>query len=211
MPGYLRPSPPAREFVDASGAPIAYGERWGGESPPHDTYSVTSNLERFAPLHDVADALITWLEQSFDVTVEDSPEAAADLARVPADAVRAVRVRPADDAASPLTFVFTSFPGIHLHAGFLVDAYFPVCGCDACDEIWESTADEMDQTVFSVVEGGLSERFTEGAELPVSFRLQRGDGWRGGTSRAQDHPAERLAAANSALVAGRTWVAWQPR
>ncbi|MFB7892075.1 DUF6226 family protein [Microbacterium sp. NPDC056044] len=211
MPGYLRPSPARRVFVDDSGAPIAYGERWGGESPPTDTYSVTSNLDRFAPLHDVADALIVWLQQSFDVVIDESLDVAADLARVPKDAVRAVRMRPADEAASPLTFVFTSFPGIHLHAGFLVDAFFPVCGCDACDETWETGADELENTVRAVVEGGLSESFTKGAELPVSFRLQFGEGWRGGDSRAEDHPAERLAAAMAALAAHRTWRAWPRR
>ncbi|WP_424980865.1 DUF6226 family protein [Microbacterium sp. S308A+] len=35
---------------------MSYGSRWGG-SPPEDSYSVETNLERFAPLHTVADAL----------------------------------------------------------------------------------------------------------------------------------------------------------
>ena len=211
MSGYLRPSPAPRVFVDDSGAPIPYGDRWRGESPPSDTYSVTSNLDRFAPLHDVADALVLWLCESFDVTVDDSLDVAADLARVPADAVRAVRVRPNDESASPLTFVFTSFPGIHLHAGYLVDAFFPICGCDACDESWETCADQLEETVFAVVDGGLSEGFAERAELPVSFRLQFGEGWRGGDSRAEDHPADRFAAARPALAARRSWVAWPAR
>lgn len=211
MPGYLRPSPARRVFADDSGTPIPYGERWGRGSPPGDSYSVTSNLERFAPLHDVADALIAWLSASFDVAIEDALGLAADLARVPADAVRAVRLRPIDGSASPLTVVFTSFPGIHLHAGFLVDAFFPVCGCDACDETWETCAGALEETVFAVVEGGLSERLTARAEVPVSFRLQFPGGWRGGTSRAEDHPVERLAAARSALAAGRTWAPWPLR
>ncbi|HKP05692.1 MAG TPA: DUF6226 family protein [Microbacterium sp.] len=211
MPAYLRPEVPPAVFVDAFGEPIAYGERWDGGSPPDDTYSVTSNLERFAPLHEVADALIAWLREGYDVTVEDSLDVATDLLRVPGSAIRAVRVGPRGETASPLTFVFTSFPGIHLHAGFLVDASFPSCGCDACDETWERCADQLEETVFAVVDGGFSEGFVDGAELPVSFRLQFAGGWRGGTSRAQDQPADRLEAAKPALLSGRTWAAWPRR
>lgn len=211
MPDYVRPSPAPREFVDADGVVVRYGERWGSGSPPGDTYSVTSNLERFAPLHAVADALIDWLATSYDVTVQDSLDVAADLLHPPSDAVRAVRVRPADEAASPLTFVFTSFPGIHLHLGLLHDAVFPSCGCDACDETWERCADELEETVVSVVSGGLSESIRGPGQLPVTFRLESAGGWRGGSSRRQDYPRDRWRSARRALKAGRVWAPWPVR
>ena len=211
MSDYVRPLSPPRVFVDDLGEPIRYGERWGAGSPPDDSYSVTSNLERFAPLHDVAERLIDWLVESYDVTVEDSPAMAGDLLRPPTDVVRAVRVRPADADAAALTFVFTSFPGIHLHAGCLVDVFSPVCGCDACDETWESCATMLEDAVFAVASGGLSEAYTRGAQLPVSFRLEFAEGWTGGSSSEADYPAERLDAARRMLTPLRVWVPWPAR
>jgi hypothetical protein len=211
MPAYSRPIPPPRIFVNGFGRPILYGQRWDGGSPPDDTYSVTSNLDRFEPLHDIADALIAWLAESYDVSVEESPVVAEDLPRPPADALRAVRVRPADRAPSPLTFVFTPFPGVYLHAGYLHDAHFPSCGCDACDDTWSSCGSALEETVFAVVAGGLSESIIDGIELGVTYRLQRTDGWSGGESRAVDYPADRLDAVRAELTARRVWAPWPAR
>ena len=140
--GYVRPVVEARTFHDTEGRAIPYGDRWGGGSPAEDSYSVTSNLDRFAPLHDVADALIEHLRRTYEVSIEEGVEHARDLMNpAAAEAVRAVRVVAAGVGSATLTFVFTSFPGIRLHAGFLPDFSFPPCGCDACDETWESCAD----------------------------------------------------------------------
>ena len=40
MSDYVRPSSPARVFVDDLGEPIRYGERWGAGSPPDDDVAV---------------------------------------------------------------------------------------------------------------------------------------------------------------------------
>ncbi|HEY5222743.1 MAG TPA: DUF6226 family protein [Microbacteriaceae bacterium] len=93
------------------GSPIDYGNRWGGASPHEDAYSCVSNLQRFAPLHAVAAALIEWLQNTFDVTAEQTPSAANDLLHTPDEVVRAVRVVPRDPTAAPLTFVLTQVPG----------------------------------------------------------------------------------------------------
>ncbi|TFB67209.1 hypothetical protein E3N86_00090 [Cryobacterium sp. Hz7] len=83
MTEYRRPTFPVEIYRDEQGRPIDYGNRWGGESPPEDAYSRVSNVPRFAPLHDVADALIGWRQTTFDVAVEQTPSVAGDLLRLP--------------------------------------------------------------------------------------------------------------------------------
>ena len=135
----------------------------------------------------------------------------ADFLHPPTDVVRAVRVTPSAEAAAPLTFVFTSFPGILVHAGFLFEDRYPSCGCDACDEEWDSTATELERAVGAVVSGGFSEAYAPDAELPVWFRLVRPDGWRGGSSRADAYPADLLTRVRPLLTPARVWSAWPPR
>jgi hypothetical protein len=127
------------------------------------------------------------------------------------DAVRAVRVRPADADASPVTFVFTSFPGIHLHAGHLFDSPYPSCGCDACDESGERCATSLEEAVLAVAGGGLSESYTPGVELPLSFRLEFPGGSTGGSRREADYPLDRMAAAEELLTPHRVWAPWPRR
>ncbi|MGK3951803.1 DUF6226 family protein [Microbacterium sp. I2] len=210
MSEYVRPAIAVPPFLDDEGRP--YGGRRTHVSPPQDWYSVISHPERFAPLLTVGDALIAWLVDEFDAAVEEAPDAVGDLLHPPTDAVRAVRVSPSAETAAPLTFVFTSFPGVVVHAGFLFEDRYPSCGCDACDEEWESTATELERAVGSVVGGGFSEAFAPDAELPVSFRLVRPDGGgRSGTSRADSYPAELLARVGPLLTPRRVWSAWPRR
>ena len=67
---YTRPMLPAPTFIDSTGAAISYGNRWP-DGPPDDAYGVESNLERFAPLHSVADALIAYLRREYRVTISE--------------------------------------------------------------------------------------------------------------------------------------------
>jgi hypothetical protein len=122
---YVRPVLPKQVFYDAEGNIIDYGNRWRGQLPPDDTYSVDSHPERFAPLHTVADALIQHLRDTYAVTVSEEVALVSDLIGTPDDVVRAVRVTPANADGAPLTFVFTSYPGITVHAGLLHDSGFP--------------------------------------------------------------------------------------
>ena len=50
--------------------------------------------------------------------------------------------------SAALTFVYTSFPSVLVQAGLLHDFSFPSCGCDACDETWESSADGLEWTTL---------------------------------------------------------------
>ena len=122
---------PATTFTDSTGAAISYGNRWPADGPPVDSYGVESNPERFAPLHSVADALIAYLRREYQVTVSEDAAHGEDLLIARIDGARAVRVTPARDEAAPLTFVFTPYPGVMIHAGVLHDFPFPACGCDA--------------------------------------------------------------------------------
>ena len=212
MTEYRRPTFPAEVHRDEQGRPIDYGNRWEGASPPKDAYSRVSNPQRFGPLHHVADALIEWLQTTFDVTVDQGPGAAADLLRLPKDVVRAVRVVPGDPTAAALTFVLTPFPGVYLHAGSLHDFHFPECGCDACDDDVMHLAQELEWTVRTVVSGGYSERFDPGRGDWIECRLEEAEvGMRSGRSRIEDLPEDRVTSARTALPPTGQWSRWPLR
>ncbi|MEH3089778.1 MAG: DUF6226 family protein [Microbacterium arborescens] len=212
MTGYERPVIDAPQFHDADGAVIEYGARWAG-SPPEDSYSVDTHPERFAPLHAVAEALTEHLRTEFDVRVDEGAEVAADLLRpVGREVLRAVRLRPRDSTCASLTFVFDDYPGLAVHSGLLHDAYFPHCGCDACDEEWRAVADDLERDVFAVVAGGFRERIARGGELPVEYALSYPDGSASGSFRLEDVPAHRLDAARTVLDAlPDGWAPWPRR
>lgn len=209
VPSYRRPPIDAPVFHDADGRAIDYGNRWGGGPPPEDTYSVESHLERFAPLHTVADALIAHLRDSCDVDVHEGEDAAADILRPTFhEVVRAVRIRPTNPACATLTFVFSAHPGIVIRAGLLNDFPFPVCGCDACDSTWDAEADELERQVLAVVTGNYSERIEPGLSPWVEHSFSYPDGCRRG-GRTRDIPEQRLEAARPVLrdLPGG-WAAW---
>ncbi|MCW4356046.1 DUF6226 family protein [Hoyosella sp. YIM 151337] len=213
---YVRPPVTARVFHDDDGRVINYGERWDGD-PPEDAYSVTQHPERFAPLHLVADALIAHLSASYDVRVDEHDDCGADFMRPPSDLVRAVRLTPARRDAAPLTFGYTPYPGIALHAGYLHDTYFPSCGCDACDDTWEEEAARLERHVFDVVSGGYQEKFVRGFTAHLRYSLGGPGRQRSGSSlvtrgRFRDSITQRLAAAREQ---GRPlpdlWAPWPRR
>lgn len=85
---------------------------------------MTSNLERFSPLHAVADALVTWLRATYEVDVEVDLSVGADVLRAPKEITRSVRVTSRNELAAPLTFVYSAFPVVIMHAGLLHDFLF---------------------------------------------------------------------------------------
>lgn len=211
MNEYQRPALPVVTFSDEKGDPIEYGSRWGAE-PPEESYSHVSNPERFAPIHTVADALILWLERTFDVTAERHEAVAGDLLRAPVDALRAVRLTPNAASAAPLTFVFTSFPGLQIHAGSLHDFPFPVCGCDACDVDIISLAEELEWTVHTVVSGGYSEQFDSWPSRWVEYHLNEpGVAIRSGRARVKDLPKHRAKMGRRTLPRSGQWELWPTR
>lgn len=235
MTGYIRPHIESVEFFDDAGRVIDYGNRWADTDgqPPEDRYEVETHLERFAPLHTVAEALIEHLVQTYDVSIEEGAHVCVDFRYPPSleDVVRAVRLTPADPLAAPLTMVLTDYPGVLVFAGVLTDFVYPTCGCDACDEDWKSMAERLEAQVLGVVAGGLRE-FVSRPRLPqlrcergmgvtvgmgqtVGYRLERPEdhGWEGGESRAKDLPKpelKRISARLAEVNAGTENGAWRP-
>ncbi|KDP91102.1 MULTISPECIES: DUF6226 family protein [Clavibacter] len=146
MPHYVRPAIDRPPAIDDDGVP--YGSRWDdADGLPEAAYSRTSHLERFAPLHAVADALVAHLAATHEVTVVEGPDPA--LADPHPDAVRSVRIAPRDGAGPTLTLELTAFPGVLLHVDQRMAEAFPPCGCDACDDRWEDVADHLEEAVLA--------------------------------------------------------------
>lgn len=209
LTGYVRPTIREPVLLDPDGRPVRYGGRWP-DGPPDAAYGVDSHPGRFAPLHDVADALVRHLAARHDVAVTDDLACADDLRHPVAGAVRAVRLVPRRETAAPLTVVWTGYPAVALHAGLLHDFPFPVCGCDACDEAWPAVADDLEWHVGAVVAGGYRERAARsrtGYDLAGDGRAVGGSGIV--TDRA-DRRYVRAARKRLAAVAGG-WAAWPQR
>ncbi|WP_413317607.1 DUF6226 family protein [Agrococcus sp. 1P02AA] len=207
MPAYVRPEIAIPDIRDADGQAVPFGERW--QQPPEESYSVVTHPERYAPLHEVAEALLAHLVASYDVEVDEGPAIAAALPYPPEDVVRAVRVTPRDRAAAPLSLVLTGFPGVMVLAGVLQFDAFPVCGCDACDDDVERVVGELEDLVLAVSRGWLKETVMSRG---VHHRVEFASGSRSGTADAEGLGAERLRAAQKRLrELPNGWQAWPVR
>ncbi len=207
---FVRPELPSREYRNADGVAIGYGNRWGADSPPEDSYSVETHGERFEGLHKVARALIEYLESEYDVDVSWDPAHAADVSMNTDEVIDVARLTPRDPLAAPLTFVVTGSPGVVVHAGALHDFPFPICGCDACDETAESEASRLETLVLGVAAGGYGERYPVGRKKWAEYALFAADG-SGNRSGAGPRGATtaQLAAAEERLrTVPDGWSAW---
>jgi hypothetical protein len=206
---YLRPDIPDQVFRDESGAVIVYGNRWGIDGPAEDSYSVDRHPERFAPVHRVADALIEHLRANYDVVVVEDPIVAADLVYAAGTVLRAIRLTPADPLSAPLTFVYTDYPGLVVHAGLLADLSYPICGCEACDETWQSLADELEWQIGAIVSGGYRE-YVRGSRHDPSVGFQiTGPGRSVSRGGGADAPSGRIEDARARMP--ERWGPWPLR
>ena len=214
QPRYVRPSLPTSAYYSPEGEPIPCGRQWGADGPDPDSYSVDSHPERFAGLHDVVRALIDHLAAVYDVDVEEDPLHAGELLMEARDVLQAVKVTPRRSGAAALTLVLTGYPGVMVHAGVLHDFPFPACGCDACDETAETSADRMELLVLTVAAGGYSERYPVGSRRWSEYALTAYDGSGSESGRGEPGPvdAARLHDAETRLreVAGG-WSPWPLR
>lgn len=213
MAAYIRPPIRAPEIRDADGQVIPYGRRWGNGGPPEAAYSRVSHPERFAPLHRVAEALVSHLTETYNTRAEDGLTRVEDLSPAPEEVLRVVRLTPSGPDEAPLAFVFTGFPGVRLRAGTLYERGFPACGCDACDEDWPELAEELEWLVLTAVSGGFAEWCRPGLKRRYgsSFEAPEG-GSQSSETPARNIPAERFKAARKRLRAlPDGWKAWSPK
>ena len=189
QPRYVRPLLPEAIYYSEDGVPVTYGHQWGDGAPDPESYSVDSHPDRFAGLHIVASALIDHLAAVYDVEVQEDPAHAAELLIEARDVLQAVKVTPRSSGAAPLTFVLTAYPGVVVHAGVLHDFPFPVCGCDACDETAETTADRLEMLVLTVAAGGYSERYPVGRRRWSEYALTAFDGSGSESGKGEPGPA----------------------
>jgi hypothetical protein len=152
---FVRPTRSTRVFRDETGRVIEYGNRWEG-GPPEWAYRVTTNPERFEPLHLVAGQLVDHLIRVYQVGASDARDLARTLEDEPPDFVRLVRLSPERADGEPLTIVFTSFPGVVIYAGSRFSEAFPACGCDACDDTSDDVADWLEKRVLTLASGELA-------------------------------------------------------
>ena len=210
QPRYVRPDLPAETYYSRDGEPIPYGRQWGEGGPDPDSYSVDSHPERFAGLHVVARALIDHLTAVYDVDVQDDPAHAGELLMQGPDVLQAVKVTPRDSGAAALTFVLTGYPGVMVHAGVLHDFPFPVCGCDACDETVETTADRLEMLVLSVAAGGYSERYPVGRKRWSEYTLAAFDGSGSQSGQGEPPPASASRLHDAEIRLRDVTGAWSP-
>ncbi|ALE73530.1 hypothetical protein AD006_19450 [Pseudonocardia sp. EC080610-09] len=212
MPAYQRPAVDDPAFRDATGAVIAYGDRWDLEGPPSDTYSVTTHPERFRPLHTVADALIAHLTASYDVEVTGAAPSTGPPRAGP-EIVRTTTLRPRDPRAATVAVAHTAFPGVVVLAGALLEATHPVCGCDACDETWQTAADDLEWLVATVTAGQFEEWTTHrDGHTWVGHSLRADGRASSGETVADALSADRLRTAQQVLRGPRSrWAVWPAR
>lgn len=211
MKTYERPQIEPPVFTDDTGQAISYGHRWE-EEPPEDSYSKTSNTERFDPIVHVAEAMIAYLISKYDVTVtEHSPHEATP--EDPENVVKALTLTPSNPQSAPLKFEFTDFPGIRLHAGLMHVFLFPACGCDACDEDWTTCIDEFEEDVLAVVEGNYQEYVEGTLKLWQGYHLTTSNGsYRGGRGWATKEARQRAKHSRKMLEGfGGKWRPWPLR
>ena len=187
--GYVRPPISSPTILDDEGVPIPYGHRWTG-LPPDDMYSVVRHPERFEPLATTADALISFIQETYDAKIEitqvrdrelKSPILNPDVQQLR----KVVTLTPRRPDSAPLTIIVTDFPSVEVEGGMFFRQVFPDCGCDACDEDWESVADMLENIVFAIVNGTFSESLKD---REVETRVWYPLGSSAGACRRRDLP-----------------------
>ena len=121
-------------------------------------YPHTPDTERFAVLHDAADALLDELAERYVVERRETKELLG-----PDEAlVRTVRLIPRTPAAAPLAISFTGLPGLRVRLVRWWVETLPQCGCADCAEDPGHLVDELRVQAKATVEGGLWERVRRG-------------------------------------------------
>jgi hypothetical protein len=178
--------------------------RWGLVGPPADAYFRVTNAERFRPLHGFAGILLDRLYAEFDVDREDEPGLDPELEQV--GTLSIVRLTPRAENAASLTIGFTTFPGLNVRFGRWHTRPFPACGCDACDETFESESGVLSWMITQLADGRYREELqrSERGKFTQRHEFWSDDGRRAGGSQDRTE-GDDTAALKPGVVAWQPW------
>lgn len=168
---------------------------------PHNT-----DTERFAVLHDAADALLDELTEHYMVERRETKE----LLGADEALVRTVRLIPRTPAAAPLAISFTGLPGLRVRLGRWWTQTLPECACADCAEDPGHLVDDLRLQVKALVEGGLWERVRRGVSGSWFETRLIGEGIKGAREGLLSSRAARNAR-RGGFAAAVQWAPWPRR
>lgn len=172
------------------------------EEPLPEEYGRVTNAERFAPVVAAARAEIARLVDLYDVVVTEGPGCDGEL-EARELVVSVFRLTPARVDAAPLTFAFTSFPGVHMRHGRWHTTAYPHCGCDACDDDVDQLVEGMLEEIRCLVGGRFEESLTRGLHPRLRHTFRSGT-----MSKSTESSLSRSAARRLGRPRRMTWSAW---
>ena len=169
-------------------------------------YPHTTDTERFAALHEAADALLDELAERYVVERRETKELLG-----PDEAlVRTVRLIPRTPAAAPLAISFTGLPGLRVRLGRWWVEVLPRCGCADCAEDPGHLVEELRVQAKALIEGGLWERVRRGVSGSWFETRLIGEGIKVGREGPLSSRAARNARRGGFAVAVQ-WAPWPRR
>jgi hypothetical protein len=157
--------------------------------PDADAYERVTNPERFAALHEAADALVARLESEYQVERTDGGPPAYE------GVIRQVRLVPG--VGAPLIIRWDDFPAVSVRYGRRHEESYPQCGCDACErhEQPNELIEDLERKIEAVVAGRFRESVVTDAGATglhdadgpwLKFEFDFGDGRSSGGTRLHD-------------------------
>jgi hypothetical protein len=193
---------------------IMRGDRWGLQGPPSEAYSRVTNPERFAPLHEIATALLKRLELDFDVERAEGfgldPQLEHKIGVARPTIILTPRI--ANAAGAPVSVSFSTFPGLHVRFGHWYTCAFPACGCDACDETLDEEVERFAWLTQNVTEGRFREEISiqDSGQASKRAKLWSADGRseENGSFLGPDEAQQLLTASRQSTY---DWISWPRR
>jgi hypothetical protein len=169
-------------------------------------YPHTTDTERFAVLHDAADALLEELTERYTVERRETKELLG-----PDEAlVRTVRLIPRTPAAAPLAIAFTDLPGLQVRLGRWWTQTLPECPCADCAEDPGRLVEELRSQTRALIEGGLWERVRRGVSGSWYETRLIGEGFKTAREGLLSSRAARNAR-RGGFAAAVQWAPWPRR
>lgn len=124
--------------------------------------------QRYAVVQDAARRLIETLVTDYDVELAEAPPGTSLAGWTDEEVVRLV---PLSEDQAELLVSFTPFPGVALRFGRRVEATFPHCGCEDCDEQPDDLIAEMTDLVGKLTSSVLTEWAERSGGVSWGWRL----------------------------------------